>query len=89
MARQSWNNQAVLRHSIKNRSQIFISSSIDEGIQCPRQNMVWYPDSKIEFLTTWTILTIDSPVVVTANIVVELGIANGSEVIIKEGSTSR
>ena len=31
---QAWNNQAVLRHSLKNNSQIFISPASDKGIQC-------------------------------------------------------
>ena len=46
--------------------------------------MIWIPDSKTEFLATWNVLCIGGPVVVTANIAVELGIANGTEAIIRD-----
>src|SRR5271169_4026737 len=45
--------------------------------------MVWTVDSKTEFLATWTVLCIEGPALVTANIAVELGMANGTQVIIK------
>jgi hypothetical protein len=45
--------------------------------------MVWTVDSKTEFLATWAVLCIEGPAVVAANIAVELGMANGTEVIIK------
>jgi hypothetical protein len=46
--------------------------------------MVGCPDSKTEFPVIWSILTVGSPVVMIANIAIELGIANGTEVIINE-----
>ena len=46
--------------------------------------MVWTVDSRTEFLATWNVLCIDGPALVTSNIAVELGIANGSKVIIKQ-----
>jgi hypothetical protein len=82
--RQAWNNQAALRHSLKNNSQMFISPASDKGIQCRRSDMIWTPDSKTEFLATWNVLCIGGPAVVTANIAVELGIANGTEAIIRD-----
>jgi hypothetical protein len=46
--------------------------------------MGWTVDSKTDFLATWKILCIDGPALVTSNVAVELGIANGSEVIIRQ-----
>jgi PIF1-like helicase len=82
--RQAWNNQAALRHALKTRGQVYISPASDKGIQCRRSNMIWTPDSKTEFLATWNVLCIDGPAVVTSNVAVELGIANGTDVIIRE-----
>lgn len=45
--------------------------------------MVWTVDSKTEFLATWTVLCIEGPAMVIANIAVELGLANGTQVTIK------
>jgi PIF1-like helicase len=82
--RQAWNNQAALRHTMDTGHQIFISPSIDEGLKQSRDAMIWEIDSKTEMLATWNILSINGPATVTANIAVELGVANGSKVIIKE-----
>ena len=81
--RQAWNNQAAFRHSMKTNNQIYICPSLDKGIQCRRTDMIWTSDSKTEFLATWAVLSIESPTVVTANIAVELRIANGTQVTIK------
>ena len=81
--RQAWNNNAALRHVQDTGNQIFISPSQDEGIRCKRHDMVWTVDSKTEFLATWAVLCIEGPALVAANIAVELGMANGTEVIIK------
>jgi hypothetical protein len=72
-----------LRYVQGTGNQIFISPSQDECIRCKRHNMVWTVDSKAEFLATWTVLCIEGPALVTANIAVKLGLANGTEVIIK------
>src|SRR5204863_1450517 len=82
VVRQAWNNLAALRHALDNSKQIFISPSYDEGINCDRQKMIWTADSKTGFLATWNVLCIDAPAIVTANIAVELGVANRTEAII-------
>jgi hypothetical protein len=46
--------------------------------------MVWTGDHKTQMLATWNILCIDAPAIVTANIAVEMNVANGSKVLIKE-----
>jgi PIF1-like helicase len=81
--RQAWNNNAALRHVEDTGHQIFISPSKDEGINCKRSDMVWTVDSRTEFLATWNVLCIEGPALVTANAAVELGVANGTEVIVK------
>src|SRR5204862_6421066 len=65
-------------------NQIFISPSIDEGLPCSREAMIWTTDSKTEMLATWNVLCIGAEAIVTFNIGVELNIAKGSKVIIKE-----
>ena len=84
--RQSWNNQAGLRYSIETGSQMFISPSKDTGVPLnySREEMVWAIDSSTEMLATWGMLCIGAIAIVTTNIAVELGCANGTEVIIKE-----
>ena len=52
--------------------------------ECVSGKMVRTGDSKTGFLATWNGLCIDAPALVTANIAVELGVANGREVIIRE-----
>jgi hypothetical protein len=46
--------------------------------------MISTGDSKTGFLATWNVLCIDAPAIVTANIAVELGVANGTEAIIRQ-----
>lgn len=83
--RQAWNNQAAIRYSIQhNSSQVFISPSIDSGVQCNRNTMIWTGDHKTEMLATWNVLCIGATALVTANVAVELNMANGSKVIIRE-----
>ena len=38
--RQAWNNQAAIRYSIQNDSQVFISPAIEFGLRCDRNT--WY-----------------------------------------------
>jgi len=38
--REAWSNVASSRHAVDNNSQIFISPSIDEGVECDRRKMV-------------------------------------------------
>ena len=82
--RQAWNNQAAIRYSIRNDSQVFISPAIDSGICCDRHTRIWTGDHKTEMLATWNVLCVGSIAVVTANTAVELNMANGSKVIIRE-----
>jgi hypothetical protein len=82
--RQAWNNQAALRHAIENKKQIIISPSLDQGLECNRMQMVWTPDAKTEYLATWNVLCTDGPAMVTANVAVELGVANGTQVIVRQ-----
>jgi hypothetical protein len=82
--RQAWNNQAAIRYSIQNDSQVFISPSIDLGVRCNRNTMIWTGDHKTEMLATWNVLCIGATALVTANVAVELNMANGSKVIIRE-----
>lgn len=82
--RQAWNNQAAIRYGIENESQVFISPAIDSGICCDRNTMIWTGDHKTEMLATWNILCMGSIAVVTSNTAVELNMANGSKVIIRE-----
>jgi len=82
--RQAWNNHAAVRYSIQTNTQIFISPSIDEGIEADRNAMIWTGDNKTDMLATWNVLCIDAVAIVTVNIAVELHIANGSKVIIRE-----
>ena len=82
--RQAWNNQAAVRYSIQNNTQMFVSPSIDSGVRCNRNTMVWTGDHKTEMLATWNILCIGATALVTANIAVELNMANGSKVVIRE-----
>jgi hypothetical protein len=65
---------------------MFISPSRDTGVppHYSREEMVWVVDSSTEMLATWSMLCIGAVAIVTTNIAVELGIANGTEVIIKE-----
>jgi hypothetical protein len=84
--RQSWNNQAGLRYTIETGRQMFISPSKDTGVPSnySREEMVWAIDSSTEMLATWGMLCIGVVAIVTTNVAVELGFANGTEVIIKE-----
>ena len=83
--REACSNVASLRHAVDNGTQIFISPSIDEGIECDRRKMVWRAaDSKTGFLATWNVLCIDAPAIVKCNTAVELGVANGTKGIIRE-----
>jgi hypothetical protein len=82
--RQAWNNQAAIRHCIQTGNQIFISPSIDEGLPCTREAMVWAGDNKTDMLATWNVLCIGAEGIVTSNLAVELNVANGSKVIVKE-----
>ena len=82
--RQAWNNQAAIRYGIGNESQVFISPALDSGLRCDRNTMIWTGDHKTEMLATWNVLCIGSTAVVTANTAVELNMANGSKVIIRE-----
>lgn len=82
--RQAWNNQAAIRYSIQNNSQVFVSPSIDFGVRCNRNTMIWTGDHKTEMLATWNILCVGATALVTANVAVELNMANGSKVIIRE-----
>ena len=83
--REAWSNVASLRHAVDNGTQIFISPSIDEGIDCDRRKMVWWAaDSKTGFLATWNVLCVDAPTIVKTNTAVELGTANGTKGIIRE-----
>ena len=52
--------------------------------ECVSGKMIRTGDSKTGFLATWNVLCIDPAALVTANIAVELGVANGREVIIRE-----
>lgn len=82
--RQAWNNQAAIRYSIANKSQVFISPSMDSGVSCNRNTMIWTGDNKTEMLATWNVLCIGATALVTVNVAVELNMANGSKVIIRE-----
>jgi hypothetical protein len=82
--RQAWNNQAALRHAIEYNKQVIISPSLDQGIECNRRKMVWTPDAKTEYLATWNVLCTDGPALVTANVAVELGVANGTQVTVRQ-----
>jgi len=84
--RQAWNNQAGIRYGMETGGQIFISPSKDTGVPMnySREEMVWAIDSTTEQLATWRMLCIGATAMVTTNIAVELGIANGTEVVIKE-----
>ena len=65
---------------------MFISPSKDTGVPAhySREEMVWTVDSSTEMLATWGMLCIGTVAIVTTNVAVELGIANGTEVVIKE-----
>src|SRR5579859_7155444 len=82
--RHAWNNQAMLQHCITENVALFVLPSVDEGIKCPRRNMVWTPDSKTAFLATWNTISIYAHAAVTGNITVEFGVAKGTEVIVRE-----
>ena len=84
--RQAWNNQAGIRYAIETSSQIFISPSKDTGVPSnySREEMVWAIDSSTEQLATWGMLCVGATAIVTTNIAVELGVANGTEVVIKQ-----
>jgi hypothetical protein len=82
--RQAWNNQAAIWYSIQNHSQIFISPSTDFGVSCNRNMMIRTGDHKTEMLATWNVLCIGATAVVTANVAVELNMANSGKVIIRE-----
>jgi hypothetical protein len=84
--RQAWNNQAGIRYAMETGRQMFISPSKDTGVpeHYSREEMVWTVDSSTEMLATWGMLCIGAIAIVTTNVAVELGIANGTEVIIKE-----
>jgi hypothetical protein len=72
--------------TIETGSQMFISPSKDTGVPSnySREEMVWAIDSSTEMMATWGMLCIGAVAIVTTNIAVELGFANGTEVIIKE-----
>jgi hypothetical protein len=67
-------------------NQIFISPSKDTGVPANycRKEMVWTPDSKTEMLANWAMLRVGAVAVTTTNITVELRVANGTKVIIRE-----
>ena len=46
--------------------------------------MVWTVDLNMEMLATWAMLCVGAVVVMTTNIAVELRVANGTKVIIRE-----
>src|SRR5271154_3268895 len=77
-------NQAAVRYGIRTGKQIFISPSLDTGVRCDKNTMIWTGDHKTQMLATWNILCIDAPAIITANIAVEMNVANGSKVFIKE-----
>jgi len=82
--RQAFNNNRAVKHLHDTKHQIFVCPARDEGITCSRLKMVWTPDSKTDYLPTWNVLSIEAPGMITANAAVELGIANGTDVVIKE-----
>ena len=82
--RHAWNNYASLRHTATTGNQIFISPAIDEGCPLSRNQMVWSCDSDTGMLATWSVICMDAVSIVTANVAVELGVANGSRVVVKE-----
>ena len=67
-------------------NQIFISPSIDTGVPAnySREEMVWTVDSNTEMLATWAMLCVGAVAVATTNIAVELRVANGTKVTIRE-----
>ncbi len=82
---EAWSNIASLRHAVDNGTQIFISPSINEGIECDHRKMVWRAaDSKTGFLATWNVLCIDTSAIVKYNMAVKLSVANGTKGIIQE-----
>ena len=46
--------------------------------------MIWAGDNKTDMLATWNVLCIGAEAIVTSNLAVELNVANGSKVIVKE-----
>ena len=58
--RQDWNNLAAIRYAIRTYKRIFLSPSIDLGVQCDRNAMIWTGDHKTEMLATWNVLCIDA-----------------------------
>jgi len=85
IVRQAWNNQACIRHLTTRKRSIFISPSFDEELSVTSfDEVIWEVDAKTEMLATWNTLCIDGPVLVTNNVAVELGFANGTQAIIKE-----
>jgi hypothetical protein len=85
VVRQAWNHQSAVRHLATTSHQIFISPAADTNVH--PQNMdqvIWEIDANTEKLATWNLLCVGGPVVVTTNIAVELGIANGTRAVVKE-----
>ena len=84
--RQAWNNQVGNKHAVDTGNQIFISPSKDTGVPAnySREEMVWTLDSKTEMLAIWAMLCVGVITVVITNIAVELRVANGTQVIIRE-----
>jgi hypothetical protein len=85
VVRQGWNHQCVVRHLATTEKQVFVSRAIDTDVPPQyRDRVIWEIDANTAKLATWTLLCVDGPVVVTTNIAVELGIANGTRAIVKE-----
>src|SRR5271170_8144150 len=59
-------------------------ATIDEGLLCIREAMIWTGDNKTAMLAMWNVICIGAESFVTSNIAVELNVANGSKVIVKE-----
>jgi len=85
IVRQAWNHQAALRHITSTGFQMFISPAKDDKNAIKDKDMmIWTIDSDTEMLATWNILCIEGPAIITTNIAVELGFANGTRVTIKQ-----
>ena len=46
--------------------------------------MIWAGDNTTDMLATWNVICVGAEAIVTSNLAVELNVANGSKVIVKE-----
>ena len=82
--RTMWNNTHALQHAHEQHRQVIISPAFDQGASTvPLTSRILLDDNDTEGMPTWLPLVINEPLMVTKNIAIGSGLANGSIVTLK------